>query len=271
MVYIIAWTWCSVVLSSKISISLALHLTTISRVSSSVTYTISRTPISLYYLLYLFFLLLYYILCFTSPAHPSPFILYVLRYIGTTSCVDPISCSLFLNIYYILDSYWSCVNCYISPLHPSAHNAAYSAHNPCRRREARYLAFYWIPVKSHRPKPSLAISSVFQYLVLYTIHQPRYIVVSNGAMNMCILHKYLRYNILWLIIHSYTIYCHATRSARSAVSRALCSYRYSLPAACKTCDTAQLSQARAMLCTAAIAVQRTAHDTAYSLNYVHIA
>ena len=66
-------------------------------------------------------------------------------------------------------------------------------------------------------------------------------------MNLCILHKYLRYNILWLIMHSYTIYRHATRSARSAVSRALCSYRYSLPAACKTCETAQLSQAVAVL------------------------
>ena len=72
-------------------------------------------------------------------------------------------------------------------------------------------------------------------------------------------------------MHSYTIYRHATRSARSAVSRALCIYRYSLPANCKTCDTAQLSQARAMLRTAAVAVQRTAHDTAYSLNYVQIA
>ena len=90
-------------------------------------------------------------------------------------------------------------------------------------------------------------------------------------MNMCILHKYLRYNILWLIMHSYTIYRHATRSARSAVSRALCIYRYSLPAACKTCDTAQLSQARAMLRTAAVAVQRTAHDTEYLPDYVQIA
>ena len=175
-----------------------------------------------------------------------------------------------MNIYYILDSYWSCVNCYISPLRPSAHNTAYSAHNLCRPREARYLAFYWLPVKSHRPKPSLAISSVFQYLVLYTLHQPQYIVVSNGAMNMCILHKYLRYNILWLIMHSYTIYRHAERSARFAVSRALYIYRCSLPAACKTCDTAQLSPACAMLRTAAIAVQRTAHDTAYSPDYVQI-
>ena len=163
-----------------------------------------------------------------------------------------------------------CKLLYFTP-HPSAHNAAYSAHNPCRPREARYLAFYWLPVKSHRPKPSRTMSSVFQYIVLYTLHQPQYIVVSNGAMNMCILHKYLNYNILWLIMHSYTIYRHATTSARFAVSRALCIYRCSLPAACKTCDTAQLSQACAMLCTAAVSVQRTAHDTAYSLDFVQIA
>lgn len=72
-------------------------------------------------------------------------------------------------------------------------------------------------------------------------------------------------------MHSYTIYRHATRSARFAVSRALCIYRYSLPAAFKTCDTAQLSQACAMLRAAAVAVKRTAHNTAYSLNYVQIA
>ena len=86
VVYIIAWTWCSAVLHLSHSISLAPYLTTISRVSSSVTYTISRISISLYYILYLFFVLFYYILCFTSPAHPSPFILCILRYIGTTSC-----------------------------------------------------------------------------------------------------------------------------------------------------------------------------------------
>ena len=115
----------------------------------------------------------------------------------------------------------SCINCYISPLRPSAHTAAYSAHNLCRRRETRYLAFYWLPVKSHRPKPSRAILSVLQYLVLYTIHQPQYIVVSNGAMNMCILHKYLNYNILCYKATMPTIYSRATRSARSAVSRAV--------------------------------------------------
>ena len=70
---------------------------------------------------------------------------------------------------------------------------------------------------------------------------------------------------------SYTIYCHATTSARFAVSRALRIYRYSLPAAHKTYDIAQLSQACAMLRTAAVAVQRTAHDTAYSPDYVQIA
>ena len=48
VVYIIAWTWCSVVLHLSHSISLVLHLTTISRVSSSVTYTLSRISIYLY-------------------------------------------------------------------------------------------------------------------------------------------------------------------------------------------------------------------------------
>ena len=143
----------------------------------------------------------------------------------------------------------SCINCYISPLHPSAHNAAYSAHNPCRRRETRYLAFYWLPVKSHRPKPSRAILSVLQYLVLYTIHQPQYIVVSNGAMNLCILHKYLRYNILWLIIHSSTIYSRATRSARFAVSRALTVHPTKDRCCALACHVAQLSQSDGLFCT----------------------
>lgn len=165
----------------------------------------------------------------------------------------------------------SCVNCYISPLHPSAHIAAYSAHNLCRRRDTRYLAFLGLPVKSHRPKPYRPMSKVFQYLVLFTVHQPQYLVVSNRAMNLCILHKYLRYNILWLILRKHTIYSHAARSARFAFSRALCIYRCSLPAACKTCDTARLSPSCAMLCTAAVAVQRTAHDTAYSPYSVQIA
>ena len=205
------------------------------------------------------------------PLTPQPFILCILRYVGTISCVDPISCSLcwISTISWILIR--SCINCYISPLRPSAHTAAYNAHNLCRRRETRYLAFYWLPVKSHRPKPSRAILSVLQYLVLYTIHQPQYIVVSNGAMNLCILHKYLNYNILCYKATMPTIYSRATRSARFAVSRALCIYRCSLPAACETCDTAQLSPARAMLRTAAVAVQRTAHDTEYSLDYVQIA
>ena len=165
----------------------------------------------------------------------------------------------------------SCVNCYISPLRPSAHTAAHSAHSTCRRRDTRYLAFLGLPVESHRPKPSRPVSKVFQYLVLFTVHQPQYLVDSNRAMNLCILHKYLRYNILWLIIHSSTIYSHAARSARFAVSRALCIYRCSLPDAFKTCDTAQLSPSLAILRTAAIAVQRTAHDAAYSPNSVQIA
>ena len=95
VVYIIAWTRSSAVLTIKQGISLAPYLTTISRVSSSVTYTISRIPISLYYLLYLFFLYSTISCVLPRPLTPQPFILYVLRYIGTTSCVDPISCSLF--------------------------------------------------------------------------------------------------------------------------------------------------------------------------------
>ena len=95
VVYIIAWTGSSAVLSSKISISLAPYLTTISRVSYSVTYTTSRIPISLYYILYLFFLYSTISCVLPRPLTPQPFILYVLRYIGTISCVDPISCSLF--------------------------------------------------------------------------------------------------------------------------------------------------------------------------------
>ena len=62
------------------------------------------------------------------------------------------------------------------------------------------------------------------------------------------------------------------REARDLLSLVRCAFTgVVLPAACETCDTAQLSPARAMLRTAAVAVQRTAHDTAYSLNYVQIA
>lgn len=95
VVYIIAWTGSSAVLHLSHSISLIPHLTTISRVSYSVTYTISRISIYLYYLLYLFFLYFTISCVLPRPLTPQPFILYVLRYIGTISCVDPISCSLF--------------------------------------------------------------------------------------------------------------------------------------------------------------------------------
>lgn len=86
VVYIIAWTRSSAVLTIKISISLAPYLTTISRVSSSVTYTISRIPISLYYLLYLFFLYFTISCVLPRPLTPQPFILCILRYIDTISC-----------------------------------------------------------------------------------------------------------------------------------------------------------------------------------------
>ena len=141
----------------------------------------------------------------------------------------------------------SCINCYISPLHPSAHTAAYSAHNPCRRRETRYLAFYGLPVKSHRPKPSRAILSVLQYLVLYTIHQPQYIVVSNWAMNMCILHKYLNYNILCYKATIPTIYSRTTRSARFAVSRAVYTLCGKLTTTTTNCEITQISRRSAQL------------------------
>ena len=74
VVYIIAWTWCSAVLSSKISISLAPYLTTISRISSSVTYTISRISIYLYTIscIYSFDILLYLVFYLArSPLSPS--------------------------------------------------------------------------------------------------------------------------------------------------------------------------------------------------------
>lgn len=73
VVYIIAWTRSSAVLSLSHNTSLAPYLTTISRVSYSVTYTVSRISIYLYYILYLFFLLSfisYYILWFNSSTHP---------------------------------------------------------------------------------------------------------------------------------------------------------------------------------------------------------
>ena len=141
----------------------------------------------------------------------------------------------------------SCINCYISPLHPSAHNAAYSAHNPCLRRETRYLAFYWLPVKSYFLYLFCAILSVLQYLVLYTIHQPQYIVVSNGAMNMCILHKYLNYNILCYKATMPTIYSRATRSARFAVSRAVYTLCGKLHHYTTNCEITQISRRSAQL------------------------
>lgn len=61
-------------------------------------------------------------------------------------------------------------------------------------------------------------------------------------------------------MHSYTIYRHAVRSARFAVSRALYVYLHSLPAGCKTCETAQLSQAVAVL------LATPAHSTAQAGN-----
>ncbi len=107
VVYIIAWTGCSAVIVPKESISLTLHLTTTSCISSSVTYTISRISIYLYYILYLFFLY-YTISCvLPRPFTPQPFILYVLRYIGTISC-GPETIWVYLVCYEITRYYILC-------------------------------------------------------------------------------------------------------------------------------------------------------------------
>ena len=78
-----------------------------------------------------------------------------------------------------------------------------------RPREPHSLAVLGRSIKVHWPTHSRVISRILLYLVLYSLFKPQYLVDSNRAMNLCILHKYLRYNILWLIMHSYTIYRHA--------------------------------------------------------------
>lgn len=215
-------------------------------------------------------------LCISTPLTPSRLLYLVYAYVHTTpSCVGTISCTLCIYYHYILSHFTPPASRPYTAQTWALRCTSYSwadRVNPISRpREPRSLAVLGRPVKVHWPTHFRVISRILLYLVLYTLHQPQYLVDSNRAMNLCILHKYLNYNILWLIMHSYTIYRHATTSARFAVSRALFIYRCSLPAACKTCDTAQLSQACAMLRTAAVAVQRTAHDTAYSLDFVQIA
>lgn len=87
VVYIIAWTRSSAVLRLSHSISLAPYLTTISRVSYSVTYTISRISIYLSTISCIYSLFYSTISCvLPRPLTPQPFILYVLRYIDTISC-----------------------------------------------------------------------------------------------------------------------------------------------------------------------------------------
>ena len=96
VVYIIAWTWCSAVLVPKYRISLTPHLTTISRVSSSVTYTQYLVHLYLSTISCIYSLFYSTISCvLPRPLTPQPFILCILRYIGTISCADPISCGLF--------------------------------------------------------------------------------------------------------------------------------------------------------------------------------
>ena len=87
VVYIIAWTRSSAVLTIKISISLAPYLTTISRVSSSVTYTQYLVYLYLSTISCIYSLFYSTISCvLPRPLTPQPFILYVLRYIDTISC-----------------------------------------------------------------------------------------------------------------------------------------------------------------------------------------
>ena len=87
VVYIIAWTRSSAVLSSKISTSLAPYLTTISRVSSSVTYTQHLVYLYLSTISCIYSLFYSTISCvLPRPLTPQPFILCILRYIGTISC-----------------------------------------------------------------------------------------------------------------------------------------------------------------------------------------
>ena len=128
--------------------------------------------------------------------------------------------------------------------------------------------------------------SVLQYLVLYTIHQPQYIVVSNGAMNMCILHKYLNHDILCYKATIPTIYSRATRSARSAVSRAvytLCGKLHHYTTNCEikqiSCRSAQLvimcaqrstkRTAQLALTNCAARTKRTARSATYSAYKAH--
>lgn len=61
----------------------------------SYIHTISYIHISLYYLLYLFFLYSTISCILPRPFTPHPFILCVLRCTGTISCLHPISCGRF--------------------------------------------------------------------------------------------------------------------------------------------------------------------------------
>ena len=211
-----------------------------------------KTTISCIIILFIFILYTISCICCAFSA-PHPFA-------PTISCVCVCPYHSILCRYYILYPMYL-LPLYLvprsaSPLRPSdacilhnlgpyctAHNIRADRVNPVSRpREPRSLAVLGRPVKVHWPTHSRVISRILLYLVLYTFHQPQYLVVSNGAMNMCILHKYLRYNILWLIIYSSTIYSRATRSARFAVSRALTVHPTKDRFCALACHVAQFSQ-----------------------------
>ena len=72
-------------------------------------------------------------------------------------------------------------------------------------------------------------------------------MVSNGAMNLCILHKYLSYDILCYKATIPTIYSCATRSARFAVSRAVYTLCGKLTTTTTNCEITQISRRSAQL------------------------
>lgn len=188
------------------------------------------------------------------PLTPSRLLYLVYAYVHTTpSCVGTISCTLYIYHHYILSHF--------TPPASRPHTAqtwalrctSYSwadRVNPISRpREPRFLAVLGRPVKLHWPTHFRVISRILLYLVLYTLHQPQYLVDSNRAMNLCILHKYLNHNILCYKDTIPTIYSCATRSARFAVSRALTAHPTKDRCCALACHVARISQSDGLFCT----------------------
>lgn len=190
-----------------------------------------KTTISCIIILFIF--ILYTISCICcSFSTPHPFA-------PTISCVCLCLYHSILCRYYILYSMYL-LPLYLvprssSPLRPSSTCILHSIGPYCtphsiradrvdpisRPREPHSLAVLGRPIKVHWPTHSRVISRILLYIVLYTIHQPQYIVVSNWAMNMCILYRYLRYNILCYKATTPTIYSNPWETARFAVYHAV--------------------------------------------------